>query len=568
MSEPTVSVDFFTIGMELMGGLALFLYGMELMTEYMKVVAGSRMKGLLAKLTTNRFTAVFAGAFVTAIIQSSSVTTVLVVGFISAGLMNLSQSIGIILGADIGTTVTAQIIAFKVTKYSMLLVATGFFMVFAFKKEKIRQYGYMMLGLGLVFFGMHLMSDAARPLRTYEPFISLMSGMDNALLGILVSGLFTAIIQSSSATTGVIIVLASQGFISIEAGIALVFGANIGTCVTAFLAAMGKPVEAKRAAWVHILFKIAGVLIWLPFIPQLAALVSTISPAHPELEGAARMAAETPRQIANAHTIFNVSLTLIFIWFTEPLARLVIRMFPNKAVQEDGEEGIAKPHYLNAILLQTPSVALEIVRLELGRLGAAANHMVREALGPVSQGTQEELDALRDMDNEVDGIHAGVINYLRQLSRENLSQEQSVQLNQYISAANYLENIGDMVESNLYEAGQERLARDLEISDSTQRVIKQLHEKVAWAVQRTVEALVAQDVRIAAEVTDAKGIISKMAEVAEEHLSERLAVDQPNRLHTFRLESEIVENLRRIYYFAKRVAKLVQDHATEERAAS
>ena len=263
------------------------------------------MKNILARLTMNRFSGVFAGAFITSIIQSSSVTTVLVVGFISAGLMTLSQSIGVILGADIGTTITAQIIAFKVTKYALALIAIGFALNFLGKRNSVKQTGAMLMGLGLIFFGMELMSNATRPLRTYEPFITMMTQMANPFWGILIGTVFTGLIQSSSATIGIVIVLASQGFISLEAGIALAFGANIGTCVTALLAAIGKPREAIQAAWVHVLFKVIGVLLWLAFIPQLAQFVRFISPEAEGLSGIARLGAETPRQIANAHTVFQ-----------------------------------------------------------------------------------------------------------------------------------------------------------------------------------------------------------------------------------------------------------------------
>ncbi|MEA2080056.1 MAG: Na/Pi symporter, partial [Pseudomonadota bacterium] len=268
------------MAMKLLGGLALFLFGMEQMADALKAAAGERMKVILAKLTTNRFMGAATGAFVTAIIQSSSVTTVLVVGFITAGLMSMSQSIGVIMGANIGTTITAQIVAFKVTHYALLMVAAGFGMLFFSRKEKINQYGGMLMGLGMVFFGMSVMSDAMNPLRSYQPFLDLMTRMENPLIGILVAAGFTALIQSSSATTGIVIVMASQGFITLSAGIALAFGANIGTCVTALLASIGKPREAVRAALVHVLFNVCGVLLWLGFIPYLAQFVTWFSPTH------------------------------------------------------------------------------------------------------------------------------------------------------------------------------------------------------------------------------------------------------------------------------------------------
>ena len=262
-------INWLNMLMGLFGGLALFLFGMEQMTEALKAVAGKKLKTILAKLTKNRVSGVFTGAFITSIIQSSSVTTVLVVGFISAGLMSLNQSIGIIMGANIGTTITAQIVAFKVTKFALLMIAIGFGLSFI-KQEQVKNYANMIIGLGILFLGMTIMSDSMAPLRTYQPFLDLMASMDNPLIGILIAALFTALIQSSSATTGIVIVMASQGFVSLNAGIALALGAHIGTCVTALLAAIGKPRDALRAAFVHVLFNVIGVVIWIAFIQQLA----------------------------------------------------------------------------------------------------------------------------------------------------------------------------------------------------------------------------------------------------------------------------------------------------------
>ncbi|MES9888733.1 MAG: Na/Pi symporter, partial [Candidatus Sedimenticola sp. 6PFRAG1] len=220
-TENTQVMEWGVMGMKLFGGLALFLFGMEQMAESLKAVAGDRMKKILAKLTANRMMGAITGAFVTAIIQSSSVTTVLVVGFISAGLMSLSQSVGIIMGANIGTTITAQIVAFKVTKAALLMIGVGFSMLFISKNDRIKQYGTMLMGLGLVFYGMSVMSDAMRPLRSYQPFLDLMVQMENPLIGIMVAAAFTGLIQSSSATTGIVIVMATQGLITLPAGIAL-----------------------------------------------------------------------------------------------------------------------------------------------------------------------------------------------------------------------------------------------------------------------------------------------------------------------------------------------------------
>ena len=241
-------IDWFSMIIGLLGGLALFLFGMEQMSSAIKAVAGDQMKNLLAKLTTNRLAGAATGAGVTAVIQSSSVTTVLVVGFITAEVMTLSQAVGVIFGSNVGTTITAQIVAFKVTKYALLMIAIGFAALFISKDEKVQHYGEILMGLGLVFFGMSVMSGAMKPLRSYEPFLNLMKNMGgNPILGILISAIFTALVQSSSATTGIVIVMASENLISLPAGIALIFGSNVGTCVTALLASLGKPIEAIRA---------------------------------------------------------------------------------------------------------------------------------------------------------------------------------------------------------------------------------------------------------------------------------------------------------------------------------
>ena len=545
-----------SILMGLFGGLALFLYGMEQMSDALKLVAGSGMKKVLAKLTTNRFTGAIAGAFVTAVIQSSSVTTVLLVGFISAGLMTLAQSTGVIMGANVGTTITAQIIAFKVTKYALILVATGFSMQFFLKNEKAVHYGHMLMGLGLIFFGMQLMGDETQPLRTYEPFIDMMESMDNPLMGILLGAVFTGLVQSSSATTGIVIVLASHGFITLDAGIALVFGSNVGTCVTAMLASIGKPREAVRVAVVHVLFNLAGVLLWVGFIGELSDLVRSLSPKHPGLDAAEQLARETPRQIANAHTVFNVANTLLFIWFVVPFNWLACRIVPEP---QKGKKEVELPSHLDELLLQTPALALDIVRLELGQLGTTAVGMVHSSYGKVVSGTEPDLGKLNRSEHNIDQLHAAIVTYISRLSQENLSHRQHDQLHEYLAVANYIDNIASMIETNLVETGRQRVKEDLEISPQTKGLMDAFHHKVAWSVERAVRSLVENDASMAAEVMKAKGEVNKLAEEVESHLSKRLAADEPNRLLAYRLESQIMEYLKRMYYFAKRIAKIVCD---------
>ena len=562
LTSAASSIELGPMLMGMLGGLALFLFGIDRMSMALKLIAGDRLRQILSKLTTNRFTGAAAGAAVTSIIQSSSVTTVLVVGFISAGLMNLSQSIGIIMGANIGTTMTAQIIAFKVTHYALLIIAVGFALSFFIKKERAHHCGKMIMGLGLVFYGMQLMSDGAKPLQSYAPFIDLMKNMNAPLLGIAFGAAFTALVQSSSATTGIVIVLASQGLLPLDAGIALIFGANIGTCFTAWLASIGKSIDAKRAVTVHILFNVAGVLVWFMLIPELAACVKHISPQAPELGGIARLAAETPRQIANAHSVFNITNTFLFIWFVGPISKIVIKIIPERPTT-DAEK--SQPKYLDPALLNTPALALDAARLELSRMGTRVTKITNGSLEAVSSGTAEDMRNLWKMDSRVDQIHGFILAYLADLSRGNLDKSQSDLLHRYLATSNYMENIADMVETNLMEIGRERLRTGLVISDATMQILHHFHQEVSLQVSQSIDALITNDHTTAKKVIGAKPTIKQLSTEAEEHLSRRFSADEPQRMVAFRLESEMIEYLKRMYYFAKRIAKIV-DHNPSKKA--
>ena len=540
----------------LLGGLAIFLFGLDQLTDMLKATAGVRMRDLLARVTTSRFKGVLAGGFTTAIIQSSSVTTVLVVGFVSAGLMSLQQSIGVIMGAGIGTTVTAQIIAFKVTQYALVAVIIGFVMQFFFDGERMKRYGTMLLGLGLVFYGMNLMGDATFPLRSYQPFIDLLARMDNPYLAVLISAGFTAVIQSSSATTAVIIVLASQGLISLEQGIPLVFGANIGTCVTALLATIRKQRPALRAALIHVMFNVLGVLIWFGFIDELAELARWISPAAAELTGVERAAAETPRQIANAHTLFNVGNVMLFIWFTGAFAWIVTKLVPEK---RPAAPGLIEPRFLDPGLLGTPALALDAARMEIVRMAGHIMPMVKQATPAVLSGSSAGLDRIQDLDKEVDILHEAIVRYLGKVSQETLTAQETESLHDYLGAATLYENIGDVVETDLVHTGRERLLRNVRVSPKTEAMLASLAGKVIWALETATEAFDRADSLLALQVIDAKEDVNQIAGRMSERLVERLIAEDPHRTSTFHIESQLIEHFKRIYYFAKRIAKLVAE---------
>lgn len=561
------TIDWWQMAMTLLGGLAVFLYGMEQMAEALKKVAGDSMKQILARLTNSRIMGLITGAFVTAIIQSSSVTTVMLVGFVTAGLMSLSQAIGVILGADIGTTITAQIVAFKVTKYALLLVAVGFGLIFLGKRDHLRQYGHLIMGLGLIFFGMGIMSDGMYPLRSYQPFIALMQNVSNPVIGIMVATLFTALVQSSSATMGVVIAMALQGLITLEAGIALALGANIGTCATAGLAAIGKPREAVRVAVAHVTFKVVGVLIIVPFIPYFAELVREISPAAAVgLTGMDRLAAETPRQIANAHTIFNVGIATLFLPMAGLFARFCEWVVPDRALAE--EQALVRPTYLDEELIDTPALALERARYEIGHMGEYVNQMLSESIPAFLAGDRDRIREIAETDEKVDFLYTEIVAYLGKVSRRQLMASQAQELSRLLSAVNDLESIGDIIETDAVDLAQQCVDQGVEISAPTRKVLGDLHKTIARSVERALESVSHNDDAEAQEVIAMKGRVQAQVAAAEQHQAQRLVADAPNRIAAYTVEMEVIERLKRIYYFAKRMAKSVaiEIHPEDESA--
>jgi len=551
-SEGEEGIHWFSMSMELFGGLAIFLFGMEQMAHSLKMVAGNQMKKILGALTTNRLMGLITGTIVTSVIQSSSVTTVMLVGFVTAGLMSLSQAIGVILGADIGTTITAQIVAFKVTKYALLLVAVGFLLIFVTKRDLTKHYGSLIMGLGMIFFGMGIMSEGMKPLRTYEPFIGLMQEVSHPAIGILIATFFTGLIQSSSATMGVVIAMSMQGLISLEAGIALALGANIGTCATAGLAAIGKPREAVRVAVAHVTFKVVGVFLIVWFIPPFADFIRSISPVHEGLTGINRLAAETPRQVANAHTVFNVGIAFLFLPFAPLFARFCEWVVPDKPLVEPL---VIQAKYLDKELLSTPPLAIDRARREIGRLGELIEVMLQAALPGVTSGGEEELRRLAEMDADVDILHGHIIRYLGLISIRELTAEESDEVLQLVQVANNLEQIGDIIETNIVRIGLQRIEEGVVVSKTTREVIERFHKVVSSAFDAAMKAVKEQNREAALLVKHMKKEMAALAEATARHELNRLTVDEPKRVQTFTREMEMIETLSRIYRLCRKIAR-------------
>ncbi|MDF1861300.1 MAG: Na/Pi symporter, partial [Verrucomicrobiales bacterium] len=407
---------------------------------------------------------------------------------------------------------------------------------------------------GMLFIGMWQMGEATHPLRTHQPFIDLMAQMDHVLLGVLVGAGFTALVQSSSATIGIVIMLATQGHISLEAGIALGIGSKVGTCVTALLSGLGKPAGARRVGVVHVLFNVLGALLWLPFIEQLGSLAASFSPAHPELEGTARLAAETPRQVANAITIFAAVNLAVMIWFTGPIVRLATLLVRDSPVPEPDQ---IRPKFLDPVFFRTPALAIEQVRLELVHLGTCVERMLEEAPQAVVEGTHEDLDRIVAMDDDVDHLHAEILNYITDLAREELQTSETKSLEGEIEIANNLEAIGDLIETNFVTQGRRRIENKVEFSKEEESAVRPLYREVVRGLRDVLKAVAENDRSLAREVNARKEKVKELANAANEEFSGELFSGDAARVMRFRIESDIVHQISRLFYHVRRIAKTV-----------
>ncbi|MGA7314536.1 MAG: Na/Pi cotransporter family protein [Silvibacterium sp.] len=556
LPEMSNHIEWFPMLSLLAGGLALFLFGLELLTDGLKAVAGASLEGALAKLTANRFLGLVSGAFVTAMLNSSTITTVLIVGFVSASLMTLDQAVPMIMGANIGSTFTAQLMAFNVSAFVPVMLAVGFlFKAFA-GRNLFRQLGGIVLGLGLLFLGIEFMGAATHPLRTYEPFIRAMQEMENPLLGILAGAIFTAVVQSSAATLAVVIALGSQGLMPLEAGIAVVLGANIGTCLTAMLASIGKAAEAVQVGVVHLLFNVVGVLFWVFFIPQLADLVRHITPSSPQLEGVARLAAETPRQIANAHTVFSVSTTFVLIWFAGPLAKLARLVVPSRGVETRSP---SEPRYLDESALTVPSVGIQRVRLEAARLGDLVLEMVQRAPQVLVEGQLQELQSLLEKDDEIDRLEHAILAYIGRLSEVETSQEESQQIVDLAQIVSNLEVISDIVTTNLVSLGQTRAQEKLDITRFRDPNTGQFTAAIARSLEQAVGTIRRPSTSETAQVVAAKGTIDTLAIMVRKNILDKVVLSDKKDMMSYRVATDMIEYSKQVAYFSRQIAETTKD---------
>ncbi|MBN1289951.1 MAG: Na/Pi cotransporter family protein [Actinobacteria bacterium] len=491
----------------LIGGLGLFIFGMFFMSEGLQLAAGDRLRKMLERLTKTRVRGVMVGAGVTAVIQSSSATTVMLVGFVNAGLMTFTQSVAIIFGANIGTTVTAQIVAFKVQTLAFPLIGLGLILHLAGYKEKIRYIGQVILGFGFLFLGMELMKAAMYPLENSGVFENwIVSYGTNVFIGLLLGIIITSILQSSSATTGIVIAMAAAGALSIggadplKVAIPIILGCNIGTCITAFIASIGASLPAQRVAVAHYLFNIIGTLIFLPFIgyfPDIVRSISDFFGASPD---------NIARQVAWFHTLFNVTMTIVLLPFLGYFVKLVKIMKRGKEKEMPARD----PLYLDPKIFPNPGMALEMAGKEVTRMSRLTLDMLKTSIGFFIKIDRANKKALLEEESIVDGLANSIITYLTRLSEETLTDEQSEQLVGLMHAVNDIERIGDRAENIMYLAAAKR-ENDKKFGEAAKEELKQISEKVFEMYEGIISSFENEDAEMAVRYQSFEHEIDEMA---------------------------------------------------------
>ncbi len=557
-------MDLQTIIFHFLGGLGLFLFGIKSMSDGLQAAAGDRLRVILEKGTKTPLRGVLTGVLVTGLIQSSSGTTVLTVGLVNAGLLNLRQAIGIIMGANIGTTVTAYLIGFKLEDYALPIIALGVIILFFVKNKKITYFGQVLFGFGLLFYGLSVMGDGLAPLRESEFFIGLMGDVDNnPLLGVLIGTFFTAIVQSSSATIGVLQELANQGVITYNQALPILFGDNIGTTVTALLAGIGASVAARRAAVTHFIFNTIGTCIFLPltifgiFPLVVESATNFFSYIIPGASGGWD-ALGIKFKIAQTHGMFNITNTLVHLPFVGLLAALVTKLIPN------GDEVVvnAAPQYLDTRFFGNPSMALANASREVLHMGKVAGEAIGSAKEYFFTRNSQHKQLTTQLENVTDLLENQITEYvLKATSGKSLTKEQSKQHYRVLQVIGDLERVGDH-SMNLIELTDFALDNKVKFSEDAKKDLGVMFEKVQEIFQTSLDALQREDAELAQKVLKFDDVIDELeAKLRDGHIK-RLNEGTCNGSYGA-VYLNIISNLERIGDHSVNIAKYAMLEPTE-----
>ena len=502
-----------SIVLGLLGGLALFLYGMQMMSSGLEAAAGNRMKGILEKLTANRFLGVIVGAGITAVIQSSSATTVMVVGFVNSGMLSLQQAVWIIMGANIGTTITGQLIALDVGAIAPLLAFAGVAVITFSKKATVQHYGQIVAGLGILFLGMEMMSSSMSPLRDSEAFINLMTQFGNPLIGILVGAVFTAIIQSSSASVGILQTLAIGGLIDLPNAVFVLFGQNIGTCITAVLAAIGTNRNAKRTTIIHLTFNIIGTILFtiVCIVTPLTAIVQNFTPDNPAA------------QIANMHTLFNVVTTLLLLPFGTKLAKLAVKILPDREGVEPDVQGLMyiKPLEGGAeYQMGNAAIAFNGIWNELRRMEKMTRENVEESFTAVIEGSTRRLQKVEENEDYIDYLNKEISKYISRIIAHETSSKDSSNFSSFFKICSNLERIGDHA-MNICEYTRMMEDKQITFSREAKKEIRNMQEISLKALDH-LHNLDSMSEESLAEAADIEQQIDQMTEEYRQNQMDRM----------------------------------------------
>lgn len=540
--------EMIAIIMPLLGGLGLFLYGMTVMSEGLEKSAGNKLEKIIEKLSGNVFKGVLMGALVTVVIQSSSATTVMVVGFVNAGVMNLSQAIGVIMGANIGTTITAQLVSINLTMLAPIAIAVGVGIKLFSKKNKTVILGEIILGFGILFLGMELMKEALSPLKEYEGFKSMITSIGtgsfmSTLKGFLIGLGVTAIVQSSSATTGIMVALASTGALPIEAAFPMLLGTNVGTCVTALLSSISANRTAKRAAVMHLMFNMIGTVIFILFLSSVTVRLVTASSDDPA------------RQLANAHTLFNVVNTILLLPFASLIVKSVSLIIP--VTSEEKEATTFGIKYLDERILETPTIALGQVVKEVLHMGNVAKMSLESAIKAIKENDQKSVEKTFKIEKTVNSLEREISEYLVKLSNKSIDNDDRMIIDGLFSTINDIERVGDHAD-NIAELALFKIDNNVVFSEKAVIEMEDMVGRVMESYELALEALKNKSRYTAQKVIEIEGVVDEM--------EKRLRKKHITRLNEGRCETssgiiflDMLSNLERISDHSSNIALAVLD---------